>query len=82
MSKSFLANKECIIYMDCEYVVNLVLKIKVGNELANGIFEDNLLSIIKQTNFSFRHVARNLNMGADDLAKQGGNRSHLIQGWF
>lgn len=48
MSTSVLANKECIIYMDCEELVNLVLKIKVGNESANGLIEDNVKSIIKQ----------------------------------
>lgn len=63
-------------------MVNFVLKIKVGNGSANELIDDNVINIIKQPNFSFKHVARRLNMGANDLAKQGCHKNHIIQGWF
>lgn len=62
--------------------MNFVQKVQVGNGSGNEMLDDNVINIIKQPNLSFKHIARILNMGADDLAKQGCNRSNIIQGWF
>lgn len=38
--------------------------------------------MIRKHNFFYKYVPSRLNLGADDLAKQGRDIISLIEGWF
>lgn len=79
---SMFSQAHCIIYMDSEEALNLIRRIKASLDTGILWMTQVDIEILRNSNITFRHVSRHMNVGADDLAKQGLNRKVLIQGWF
>lgn len=82
LENSRFSKDDCVIYLDSEEVLQLVSKAKSGYEVDNCLVEPYSCALIRKPNIHFKHVSRRLNLGADDLAKQGKERKSLVQGWF
>lgn len=67
--------------IDNKQVVVYINKIKSGVERDFGSMNHDTIELIKKETIFFRHINREHNSGADDLAKQGGCRSCLVMGW-
>lgn len=79
----FSSNKKhssCRLFSDCETLVNALNKVKAGG--VSDLFLDinQCREMVESLKISFVHIDRSLNVGADDLAKQGLSRSSLVGG--
>lgn len=71
-----------IIYSDCQILVDAMNNLRHGLLSNLSLSVDHLRNIVPSLNIVFGKISRNLNDGADDLAKQGIARQYLVGGWF
>lgn len=81
IAASQFSSEKCLIHLDSEEVVSFILKIKAGLVVKTDLLEDELVNIFMRPNLKFKYIGREMNSGADDLAKQGRQRNYLLQGW-
>lgn len=70
------------LYTDCKPVIEALSKLKVGCFSNLTLEVDHLRDTLRWLSIDFGWISRNLNEGADDLARQGLNRAKLVGAWF
>lgn len=80
--ESRFSKEGCVFYLDSVEVWNMISRVKLGFEVGNNIMDFSTRNFIRKSNMLFKHISRRLNLGPDDLAKQGLERRGLVQGWF
>lgn len=81
VDKSDKRNNKIIIYSDCQVLVEALENLKQGLNSSTSLIVDHLSKVVPALKISFGKISRNLNDGADDLAKQGIERRFLVGGW-
>lgn len=72
----------CKVYSDCFEAVRSCSKLKVFG-VSDGLWAvEHMIKQVNSLKVDFGLISRNLNVGADDLAKQGMHRNKLIEGWW
>lgn len=80
--ESRFSKEDRVFYLDSVEALNVISRVKLGYEVGSVMIDYSTRDLIRKPNVLFKHISRRLNLGADDLAKQGIERKALIQGWF
>ncbi|KAK1394318.1 hypothetical protein POM88_013374 [Heracleum sosnowskyi] len=77
---SFKIDSNGAISADSDEAVNYLLKVKAGCLFKNLLSDDGWINCVCKPNICFKNISRELNIGADDLSKQGRTRGIYFKG--